>query len=200
MAKNFYLGDNNCYFKEQYNDDKGSEKWNKTISDYIEKINNSVDDRAYVIFAAGLLEKQITKILQLIFPNYKELENVDCFTFSMKIKILKATKLLPNQFLNFADLVRDFRNVFAHNIEIENFEDFKKENKLEKKLKKLDVYCGEWKGNLVKSNWNNEWRDKFDDIYRLSLEGFFCYEENVKILYEEIWNMDFRNKLDNNHR
>jgi hypothetical protein len=199
MSKEFYFGHNDEYFKIQYKHEEGSGKWNKKVSTYIKKINNSVDDRAYVIFAAGLLEKQISEILYLIFPKHKFLEESECFTFSMKIRILKATSLLPNQILNFADLVRELRNVFAHNIEIENFEDFSKIPKLDKKLKKLDSYCSEWSSNLVKSQFKSDPRTKFDDLYRLSLGGLFCYETNVKILFETIWDQEFRSNLDNNH-
>ena len=199
MSKEFYFGHNDEYFKTQYKHGEGSGNWNKKLSAYIKKINNSVDDRAYVIFAAGLLEKQITEILYLIFPKNKFLKESECFTFSMKIRILKATSLLPNQFLNFADLVRELRNVFAHNIEIENFEDFSKVPSLEKKLKKLDSYCSEWSGNLVKSQFKTDTRTKFDDLYRLSLQGLFCYETNVKILFKTIWDQEFRSNLDNNH-
>ncbi|MBI9056098.1 MAG: hypothetical protein JEY96_19915 [Bacteroidales bacterium] len=199
MTKNFYFGDKDCYFKKQYDDKHGFSKWNETISGYIKKINESVDDRAYVIFAAGLLEKQITQILQIIFPKYKYLEDVDSYTFSMKIRMLKALNLLPNHFLNFSDLVREIRNVFAHNIDIESFEDFAEHPKLLKKLRKIDAYCAEWKENLVKSNFDNKWRNKFDDIYRLALEGLFCYEENVKALFDKIWNKEFIKKLDENN-
>jgi hypothetical protein len=199
MTKKFHFGDKGCYFKKQYDDKHGFSKWNKTISSYIKKINESVDDRAYVIFAAGLLEKQITQILQIIFPKYKLFEDVDSFTFSMKIRTLKALNLLPNHFLNFSDLVREIRNVFAHNIDIESFDDFAMHPKLLKKLQKIDSYCAEWKDNLVKSNFDNLWRDKFDDIYRLALEGLFCYEENVKALFDKIWNKEFIKELDENN-
>ncbi|GAJ20465.1 unnamed protein product, partial [marine sediment metagenome] len=71
-----------------------------------------------------------------------------------------------------------------------------RDKKLSKKLEKMDSYCSQWTDDLVKSKHDATWRNKFDDIYRLALEGLFCYKQNIKVLFDKLWSEDFKANLD----
>ena len=105
------------------------EQEQQIISDIYKKIDNVFghvdtlkDDRLLVLTSALLIENAVEALLSAISPGFDKLLSRSTFTFSMKLEVAKAMKLIPFKVLNNADFIRDIRNKFAHKLEIESFE------------------------------------------------------------------------------
>lgn len=93
------------------------------------------DDRLVAVIAALCLESAIDALLTSVAPGFKPYVEDTDFTFSIKIKMVKALRLLPARILTSCDLVRQMRNRFAHNVDKKRFEDLEA-----KYLDKLEPY------------------------------------------------------------
>lgn len=81
------------------------------------------DDRSMALIAAMVCEAYIDRLLSSIMPGYvKNIAKNSNFTFSSKIKILQAFDIVPRHLCKAADLVREVRNEFAHNLDIDALE------------------------------------------------------------------------------
>ena len=91
---------------------------NKTI-EYVQGLN---DDRLLVLVGALVVENAVDKLIASVFPGYKSLHSQRDFTFSMRIEIVKALKIIPSKILNSAHFVRKLRNDFVHDLSLDSFD------------------------------------------------------------------------------
>lgn len=101
----------------------------KTLEEALEHLEKTEDERALVIVGALLLERAIDELLSAYIPGYEELSEDRDFSFSMKIKIAKAVNICPLELLKGADVVREVRNAFAHDLSVVTLSKVLKKNK-----------------------------------------------------------------------
>lgn len=159
--------------------DKNSD-WNEDVPPYFKRLNKLTDDRAFIILAAAVLEYQIDRFLKCFIPDYKTLIT-DNTNFGFKIKIVKSFRLIPPQITECADLIRNIRNEFAHNLQIDNFDEMTDQTKLKKYLIDLDKICRDYKEEMHYSKNNPTYIRKFKDVWRKSFAGFRSYEKNIRL-------------------
>ena len=113
--------EDNCLFTEQFAFWNKSD-WNNDIPPYFKRLNKINDDRSFVILALAVLEYQIDRFLKAFIPKYDVLIKSNT-NISTKTDIIKAFNLIPTHIVDMVDLLRNIRNVFAHYLEIDGFED-----------------------------------------------------------------------------
>ena len=152
-------------------------KENENIS-FFKRIDKSGDQRSLTILAAIIIENRIDKLLKLYLPRYDR-KDID-FTFSIKIKLLKASKLIPIQLLNFADCIRKVRNEFAHN-QIDNVDNITVGVK--KRINSLfDTYGFETEKQQVVTSFF----DKLKSLIFYTIVGIGVFEQNLIILRQTL--------------
>lgn len=177
------------FYKPFKNWDKNSD-WNKDIPQYFQRLNKIKDDRSFVILAATVLEYQVERFLKLFIPEYQILITLNT-SFDFKLKIVRAFKLIPPQIINTAELIKNIRNEFAHNQDLDDFNDADKSSILKSHLDLLDKYWNKYEDEMVYYKTDPIYVHKFKDLWRKSLEGFRSYEKNITFLRNQIEKKDF---------
>ncbi|MCX5880638.1 MAG: hypothetical protein NTU74_02160 [Deltaproteobacteria bacterium] len=104
----------------------------------LQKSAKAGDERSLSLVSALTTEYYVDKVLRSFIPGYNSLcKEADNFTFSVKIKLLKALKLVPSHIIRAAEIIRQTRNAFAHDINIDSLEDLD-DKKIISKMK--DMY------------------------------------------------------------
>ena len=81
------------------------------------------DDRLVALVAALCIENSIDELLLSIAPGCHQCKEDQDFTLSVKIKTVRALRVIPARILTACDLVRKVRNGFAHQVTLKRFED-----------------------------------------------------------------------------
>lgn len=189
-----YIGSKDkSLFNEQFDFWKYIE-WNKDMPQYFKRLNKINDERSFVILSASLLEYQIDKFLKTFIPKYQILVN-DNTNLNTKINIIDAFNLIPSQFIQMSNCIRNIRNKFAHSLEIDSFSELElSKPELVKELKRLwkkfelDMSCWKPEKSLV---------FMFKDICRVTIKGLHVYEYNVSLFRQETENPKFISNLKN---
>jgi hypothetical protein len=92
------------------------------INEILKYVGELNDDRLLVLVGALIVENAIDELLVAIMPGYKSLRDKRDFTFSMRIEITRALRLIPSRILNCADFIRGLRNDFVHDLSINAFD------------------------------------------------------------------------------
>jgi hypothetical protein len=80
------------------------------------------DDRLIALVGALIVENSLETYLSASLLGYKkELSGSKDFFFSWKIAVAKSLRFCPNKILTCADVIRQLRNEFAHNLGIRDF-------------------------------------------------------------------------------
>ena len=173
--------------------DKNSD-WNEDIPPYFERLNKLKDDRSFVILAATVLEYQVERFLKCFIPEYQVLITPNT-SFDFKLKIVRAFRLIPPQIINSAELIKNIRNEFAHNQDLDNFNDVEKSSSLKNQIDLLDKYWRKYEDEMIYFKINPSCVNKFKDLWRKSLEGFRSYEKNVTFFRDKTEKRDFIDNL-----
>jgi hypothetical protein len=83
----------------------------------LQHIRSTGDERSLVIVSAVVTEAYLDSLLKEIMPGYLSLAKHRDVTFSLKLGMLKAMRLIPSHVVDTADLIRRIRNEFAHNLD-----------------------------------------------------------------------------------
>ena len=90
----------------------------KALDETLEHLEKAPEERALVLVGAMLLERAIDELLSAYMPGWEELSKGRDFSFSMKIKLASAANICPPDLLKSADVVREIRNAFAHELSV----------------------------------------------------------------------------------
>ena len=183
----------NCLFTEQFAFWNKSD-WNNDIPPYFKRLNKINDDRSFVILALTVLEYQIDRFLKTFIPKYDVLIKSNT-NISTKIDIIKAFNLIPPQIVDMIDLLRNIRNIFAHYMEIDSFDDEKKSKKLPNYILSMKKYKLEYHSEMPYWENNKPIRLLFKDIWSVCLEALRVYEGNVKLFRQETEKREYINYL-----
>lgn len=115
------------------------ELWEK--ADYLNALElSSENDRAYILVSAVAIEDQIYNVLKVLLPQISCLNDNQGFTFSFKINLLKSYALYNPKIVQYAHLLRQIRNEFAHNLTFTNFEDLPEGMKVNINQRITEIY------------------------------------------------------------
>jgi hypothetical protein len=92
------------------------------LNDQFVHVRDANDDRLLALVSALVVENAVDGLLSALMPGYTALRNRMDITFSMRIQIAKAMRIIPSRILGCADFVRRVRNMFAHNLSIKSFD------------------------------------------------------------------------------
>jgi len=173
-------------------------KWNDEMGKFYKRINETKDERSFVILMALVVEFHIDAVIKAFLPNSKELLEDTSFTFSLKVNLLKSLNLIPNRIFQFADIVRKIRNEFAHKIEIDRIIELNSYTKGKKLVDRLDNLCKQYENHLTYSKSNQEnYREKYKDIADFANNALREYEPSILLLRQELEKREFIEKLIN---
>lgn len=191
----------NSILKQPFFELTDFDKWNEEMGNFYKRVNETKDERSFVLLMTLIIEFHIDSIIKAFFPGGKTfLENKD-LTLSLKINLLKSIKLLPDSIFGFADLIRQVRNEFAHNLKIDKIEELKNYSKGKKLLNRLNEYCKVYIDNLVYSKHElNNYREKFKDIASFVNNALREYEPSVRLIRKEIENQKFVQNIVNKNK
>lgn len=94
------------------------------LSDELNALESSTDDRTLILVSAIIIENQIEVLLKILFPEYRNLtdNNSKELTFSMKTNLLKSFQLCDNDLFVKTNVIRKIRNRFAHDLSFRELE------------------------------------------------------------------------------
>jgi hypothetical protein len=170
-------------------------EWNKNITPYYNRVLENENERAYTLLAAMLLEYQTDVLLNSYISDYKALGSLQ---MAFKLRLIKSFNLIPTHFIEFAEIVVKIRNVFAHNIEIDTFDEM---NHLSdaatiKLLKRLYQVRSQYEDvQMSHFKLDPSIKSQFHDLWRVALMAFHDYTRNIEFFVNETRNPEFIEKL-----
>ncbi len=99
------------------------------MPDLLQKTEHA-DDRVSAIVSALVVENRLDRLLRAWLPGFKALSTNRDFTTAMRIAVLRAAVLVPEDILRCADIARQVRNEFAHDLANETIEQTKYVDKI----------------------------------------------------------------------
>ncbi len=100
---------------------KQFEEFLTRLSNYFEKYKKTSDHRALAIIGASAVENELDKFLSIWIKGYIERN----YNANSKIKLAISLKLIPEKILKAIEPINQIRNIFAHDFEIDTFEQAK---------------------------------------------------------------------------
>ncbi|MFM9946303.1 MAG: hypothetical protein ACKV1O_00035 [Saprospiraceae bacterium] len=190
--------DESIPFKHPILDLYDAYEWNKVMPAFFDRYNSLADERSAVIFFTLVIESELDRIIRLTFPKSEILFNRQGgqgFTFSDKALIVKALHLIPTSIFDFIDITRKIRNEFAHNLDIDNFEELNNLKDGKKLIEKLNDICLKYESALHYTKTKNSYINKFKDIGVFAIKGLSYYKVNLILFREEILKDEFSQRL-----
>jgi hypothetical protein len=150
---------------------------NLELPDFFKKIEESGDERSYVIISALVVENQLDGFLEIIMPGYSKLTEIKDFTFSLKIELLKAHKIIPPIIARCINYIRKIRNEFAHNLSINDIDSVD-----EKILRVGDSLYDDVYRFYKETHTGKTKRERYHGILQGAIIGLRSYRPNIKLL------------------
>lgn len=150
----------------------------------LEKYKMTSDHRALAIIGALIVENELDKFLSIWIKGYNEKEH----SFSAKVKLAISLKLIPQKILDAIEPIMLIRNVFAHDFEIDTFEQAKakqpgKFQKLPDNLKTLNI-------PVEDDDINN-----FKHLITMITLGLNVYADQLTKIQDYIWKSKNQNRI-----
>lgn len=139
----------------------------------LEDIDSLIEDnsRLLILDSALVLEEKIDRILLLLIPGHKMLSKKRDFTFSMKIDLLSAMKIIPEKLLRGVDFTRKLRNKVAHN---------RRTSGIDILVENSDIIM-QHLGNFVSEiDTGNGAKEKYRELILVLNNGFIIFEKSVE--------------------
>jgi hypothetical protein len=145
------------------------------------------DQRLLALVGALCIETALDILLTKFMVDYESLKKDTDITFSLKIKIAKALKLIPLKILNSCHLVRQIRNEFAHNLSLSVFSQLQG-----KHLNSLGSYVREY--NIKDRDWE-DWEALYRDLIGFTSGGLVAYSYQLEVVKSYLDTDYFRKHL-----
>ena len=148
------------------------------LNDYLKRYDKIKDDRALAIIGALCIENELDKFLSIWLMDYKSIKHL---TFNRKIELAIATKLMPKWILQAIEPIREIRNIFAHNLKVNNF----------KEAKKIKASSFKNMNDCIEKFYT--WKDNndsktFRQLLFFILLSIDTYSKHIKKVSDFIWN------------
>lgn len=105
-------------FKYSY-DEKDLDKSMKKVEDCFRRCFETLDDRAFALIGALIVENELDNLLVKWIKDYKHIADK---SLSFKVNLAISFKLIPPKILKAIEPIRKIRNIFAHSLDIDTFE------------------------------------------------------------------------------
>jgi len=158
------------------------------ITKEFESIN---DHRSLALVGAMLVENKIDELIKSYIPGFESITNKDV-TFSFKIELAKAFKLIPSKILNGIEPIRQIRNGFAHKLELKSFEDY---NQSQSGSKKNDFKSVKNKLNTMGKFGNSSLESEYKVLVTTLIYALLIYTEQINTYMEKVKDPKFINDL-----
>jgi hypothetical protein len=164
--------------------DDSAETFMRKVSDALSRIMSYDDERVLAIHGALVAEGALDDLLGDYLPGYKSLLN---WSFSSKIRLLRALSIVPERFSRYLDVIRDIRNDFAHQIGLAKVGDTN-----DRHLARMRVAARE----LVKDAEERQSdRDRLRNLIWNTASALQVYRPGIQLLSETIRARGFLNDL-----
>ena len=152
----------------------------REINEYMAHYRGLTDERAVVLAGSLCVEDCLGRMIDVFFPAANMLHGLG---FSHKIRLVRASKLIPSQILDDCNTVNQLRNDFAHNLELKNLSDLS-----DQKFQPLDKALKRYQKSY---DFNIPQRKRFEDLVSIVSGALIIYTTHVKSLREYIDTEDF---------
>jgi hypothetical protein len=184
---------NDCLFNTQFEFWDGMD-WNKDVPVYFKRLNEIKDDRSFVILATSVLEYEIDRFLNNFIPD-PEIIIKENTSLAMKINLIKAFRIIPPHICMVADLIKNIRNEFAHNLKIDSFKDADNSKVLPKLLIKMEEIWKQFELDMCYYHSGESLVLMFKDLWRVTFEALRVFETNVRLFRQETEKREYINSL-----
>jgi hypothetical protein len=166
------------------------EKIRKQFIRHKKFIEQTKEERLLSIVAALSVEEAMDLCLRSYIPKYQaKLEGTRDFSFFLKIQLARSLCLIPGHILNGADLIREIRNKFAHDLDIEGFNFLG--NEFNDRLKEMfHKFTPERDPKSIAV------KDLFVNVAMCVIVGLGIYASHAKAAREYIYGKDFLKQLE----
>ncbi|HPR41302.1 MAG TPA: hypothetical protein PK718_01990 [Candidatus Methanofastidiosa archaeon] len=183
----------------EYPDYNFIKEYTKILKRKLNKYQKDGDDRALAIMGALIVENTLDELLSKWINNYNILYKNRDFSFSMKIDLTLAMRIIPTELLTAIDNIRKIRNVFAHNLDAISFEEIISSDNIseneKKHLKKIiDINKGLYEKGLENKNITS-YKDAYYDTTISILLTLTIFSEQLRVLHEYLWEKNNADKL-----
>lgn len=157
----------------------------KELDDYWAHYKDLADERAVALVGALCVEDSLDRMINAFFPASKILHENRDFTFSLKIDIVKACKIMPSRILRDCDRIRKLRNDFAHDLRLKAFSDYENFQAVDQAIKE---YQASYDLNVSP-------RKRFEDLVAFVCVALNMYTTHVQIMRKFLESADFMKAL-----
>lgn len=168
----------------------GIEKDLKLISgrytEYERLVSEAEEERLLALIGAMSMEEVLDWFLGAYIPGYRSLE--EDFSLSIKIRLARSLRIVPEHILGAAALINNVRNKFAHNLRISCFDALDNGTKDNLRQKRGVFFPNDINTDLTV-------KDMFVKVVDGVILGFEIYTSHVRIAREYIYSDDFVNEL-----
>jgi len=137
--------------------------------------NDISDERLLALVAALCVETSIQGVLEAFGPGFDKLQDDSDFTFSLKIKTVRALRIIPSRILTACDLIRQIRNEFAHHLGKKTISQLAGEKYLQKLKAQVNAFNPKERANASNDG-------IFRDLVGFTLMALGVYVEHARRL------------------
>jgi hypothetical protein len=159
------------------------------LPNLFEKIRGPGNDRSRTILCTLVLESLTDKLLGHLIKDYESFLKDTNPSFYIKLSLLNSFDLIAEQIFKSIECLRKIRNEFAHNLNIDKFDDLN-----EKVISKINQ-------TVQLTTYENGRTDydtlekKISSIEFHAIVGLDIYEPNLRLLSEQINSEEFKYRL-----
>jgi hypothetical protein len=164
-----------------------SGEFQKELDEYWAHFKDLADERAVVLAGALCVEDCLDGLINAFFPASKIVyENRD-FTFSSKIDVIRASRLILPRILRDCDTIRKLRNDFAHELKLKTLSDWGDE-----KFQAVDEAI---RGYQPSHDVSVPLRERFQDLVGFVCVALKAYTTHVQMMRRFLDSADFMKSL-----
>jgi hypothetical protein len=158
------------------------------LPEFLQKIKKSGDDRSYALMSALVIENYLDRVLSVIIPDFKRFIKDHEVSLSEKLDLLKSMQLIPIHLISCAHAARAVRNDFAHNLELNSFDNLSQNTK-DKLRTAYDLIP------VRRAYEELTTKEVFDQVVFIAVSGFSIYLYSIALLFKVIRDPKFEEHL-----
>lgn len=156
----------------------------REINEYWVHYEDLTDERAIVLVGSLCVEDCLDQMIDVFFPEANIRHKL---SFSRKISLVRACKLIPLRILDDCNTVNQLRNDFAHTLKLRNLSDLG-----DQRFQAVDIAL---KRYVKRYDFNVTQVKRFKGLVSFIYIALIAYTTHVKSLREYIYTEDFMKAL-----
>ncbi len=158
------------------------------LKKYLEKYKTTSDHRALAIIGALIVENELDKFLSVWIKDYRNLKDKKDFNLSLKVELAISMKIIPTKILNAIEPIRKIRNIFAHDFDIDTFEQARKKDP--KPFKMLADKINSFNLHIEDDDIKN-----LENMISMIILGLNVYADQMMKIQDYIWKSKNLNRI-----